>query len=114
MASLFAPGDFPILNGQDARALFEQLREPAGGGVADHLGDFPHCEIGVDEQMLRLTHAAALNVLGDTAPELPLEAAFQLGFAHAGDAGKALQRNIKGIVVGDVADHVLQALPVRI
>jgi hypothetical protein len=31
VASLFAPGDFPILNGQDARALFEQLREPAGG-----------------------------------------------------------------------------------
>lgn len=76
--------------------FFEQLREPAGGGAADHLGDLPHGEIGVDEQMRRLTHAAALNVLGDTAPELPLEAAFQLGFAHAGDAGKALQRKADG------------------
>ena len=103
-----------IFDGQNARTFLEQLRKPAGGGIADHLCNLPHGEICINEQMLCLTHSSPLNILRDAASELPLEAAFQLGFAHAGDADKALQRNIKGIVVGDVADHVLQALPVRI
>ena len=51
-----------------------------------------------------------LNVLRDAASELPLEAALELRLAHAGDARKALERDIKGVVVGNVADHVLQPL----
>ena len=41
--------------------------------------------------MLCLAHAAALNILRDAAPKLPFEAAFQLAFAHAGDAGQPLE-----------------------
>ena len=62
--------------------------------------------------MLRLTHAAALNVLRDAASELPPEAAFELALAHAGDGREPLQRDAGGAVVGDVADRVLQALGV--
>ena len=62
--------------------------------------------------MLRLTHSPPLNVLRDAASELPLEAALELRLAHAGDARKALERDIKGVVVGNVADHVLQPLRV--
>ena len=101
--------DFPVFVGQQSRALFEQLGKTAGGGVADHLGDLAHGEVRVDQQVLRLAHAAALDVLGDAAPQLPLEAAFQLALAHAGDAGQPLQGGVEGVVVGDVADHVLQS-----
>ena len=97
-----SPCDLPIFDGQNARALLEQLRKAAGGGVADHLGDLSHGEIGVDEQVLRLAHPPPLNVLCDAAPKLPLEAAFQLRLAHAGDAGQAFQWNIEGIVVSDM------------
>lgn len=107
-----SPCDLPIFDGQNARALLEQLRKAAGGGVADHLGDLSHGEIGVDEQVLRLAHPPPLNVLCDAAPKLPLEAAFQLRLAHAGDAGQAFQWNIEGIVVSDIADHILHTLPV--
>ena len=55
---LFSPCDFPVFDGQNARALFEQLREAAGRSVANHLGD--------------LAHGAA---------EAPLEADFS--FAHS-------------------------------
>ena len=100
----------PIFNGQNPGTLFEQLGEAAGGGVADHLGNLSHGEISVDKQMLCLTHSPSLDVLGDAAPKLPFEAAFQLAFTHAGDIRKALERQIKGVVIGNVADHILQAL----
>lgn len=93
--------------------FFEQLGKAAGGRVADHLRDLPHGEVGVYKQVLRLAHSPPLNVLRDAASELPLEAALELRLAHAGDARKALERDIKGVVVGNVADHVLQPLCVR-
>ena len=74
VCSLIFLRDSSVLNRQNACAFFEQLSKTAGGGVADHLGDLPHGEIGVDEQVFRLTHSSALNVLRDAAPELPLEA----------------------------------------
>ena len=52
------PGQLPVLDRQEAGALFEELGKPAGGRVADHLGD--------------LAHGAA---------EAPLEADFS--FAHS-------------------------------
>ena len=106
VCSLAFPRDFSILDWQDACALFEQFCKPAGGGVSDHLGNLSHGEIGAYEKMLRLTHSSTLNVLRDTAPELPLETAFQLRRAHAGDIRKAFQRKIKGVVIGNVADHI--------
>lgn len=93
--------------------FFEQLGKAAGGRVADHLRDLPHGEVSVYEQVLCLTHSPPLNVLRDAASELPLEAALELRLAHAGDARKALERDIKGVVVGNVADHILQPLCVR-
>ena len=93
--------------------FFEQLGEPAGRGVADHLGDLTHGEIRVDEQVLRLAHSPALNILRDAAAELALKATLELAFAHTGDARQALQGNIEGVMIGNIADHVLQALRVR-
>ena len=95
-----------IFDGQNARVFFEQLRKPAGGGIADHLCDLPHSKIRIDEQMLCLTHSSSLNILRHAAPKLTLEAAFQLAFAHAGDICKPLQRNIKRIVIGNIAGHI--------
>lgn len=100
---LFTPCNFPALDRKNACILLEQLREAAGGGVADHLGDLTHGEVGVYEQVFRLTHPPPLNILRDAASELPLEAALQLCLAHARDAGKPFKRDVKGIVVGDVA-----------
>ena len=77
-----------IFDGQNARTFLEQLRKPAGGGIADHLCNLPHGEICINEQMLCLTHSSPLNILRDAASELPLDAAFQLAFAHAGDICK--------------------------
>ena len=93
--------------------FFEQLGKAAGGRVADHLRDPPQGEVGVYKQVLRLAHSPPLNVLRDAASELPLEAALELRLDHAGDARKALERDIKSVVVGNVADHVLQLLCVR-
>ena len=78
----------PIIYRQNSCAFTEQLRKPAGGGIADHLCNLPHGEICINEQMLCLTHSSPLNILRDAASELPLEAAFQLAFAHAGDICK--------------------------
>lgn len=58
--------------------------------------------------MLRLTHAPPLNILRHGAAHLPLEAGFQLALAHARDTGQPLQRDIKGVVIGNIAHHVLQ------
>ena len=93
--------------------FFEQLGKAAGGRVADHLRDLPHGEVGVYEQVLRLAHSPPLNVLRDAAPELPFETALELCLAHAGNARKTLERDIEGVVVGNVADNVLQPLCVR-
>ena len=60
-----------------------------------------------------MAHSPPLNVLRDAAPELPLEAALELRLAHACDACKAFERDIEGVVVGNVADRVLQPLRVR-
>lgn len=110
-AASVLPRDAAVFDGQNARALAEQLGKAAGRGVADHLRDLAHCEVGADEQMLRLTHPPPLNILRDAAPELPLKAALELAFAHAGDARKASERKVEGVVVGNVADHVLKPWP---
>ena len=102
--------DFRVFYRQNPRAFFEQLRESARGGVAYHLRYLSHREIGVYQQVLRLTHAPSLDILRDRASRVPLEAGFQLAFAHAGDSGEAGQRYVKGIMVGNVAYHVSQSL----
>lgn len=86
--SLLVSCELSVFDGQNARTFPEQLRKPAGGGIADHLCNLPHGEICINEQMLCLTHSSPLNILRDAASELPLEAAFQLAFAHAGDICK--------------------------
>lgn len=57
--------------------------------------------------MLCLAHAPCLNVLGDGAVHLSLEAGLEFADAHAGDACKALQRYVKSIVVVYIAYGVL-------
>ena len=77
-----------IFDGQNARTFLEQLRKPAGCRIANHFRNLSHRKIRIYEQMLCLTHSSPLNILRDAASELPLEAAFQLAFAHAGDICK--------------------------
>lgn len=98
----------PVFYRQDAGTLFEKLREAAGRGIAYHLRDLPHGEVSVDKQVLRLTHAPPLNILRHGAAHLPLEAGFQLALAHARDTSQPLQWDIKGVVIGNIAHHVLQ------
>ena len=71
------PCNFPVFSGQDTGTLFKKLRKAARRSIADHLGDLPHGKVGVDEKVLRLTHAAALNILRDRAALPALEAAMR-------------------------------------
>ena len=103
----------PVFYRQDAGTLFEKLREAAGRGITYHLCDLPRGEVSVDKQVLRLTHAPPLNILRHGAAHLPLEAGFQLALAHARDTGQPLQRDIKGVVIGNIAHHVLQPAQAR-
>ena len=105
---LVSSSNFPVLNRQDSGTFPEQFRKAAGGGVTDHLSNLPHGEIRVDEQVLRLAHAAALNILCDTAPKLSFETVFEFALTHTGDIGKALERNIKGIVIRNITDYIVQ------
>ena len=74
--TLLSSCNFSVFNRQYACAFLEQLGKAAGGGVADHLGDLSHSEIGVDEQMLRLAHTASLDIFRYGASGVPLEAGF--------------------------------------
>lgn len=60
--------------------------------------------------MLRLTHAPPLDILRDGTAGMPLEADLELARAHAGDVCQALKRNVKGVMVGDIAYHVFESL----
>ena len=44
-----------------------------------------------------------VDIFRDRASRVPLEAGFQLAFAHAGDSGEAGQLYVKVIMVGYVA-----------
>lgn len=95
-----------IFDGQNARTFLEQLRKPAGGGITDHLGDLTHGEIGVNQQVLRLAHAPPLDIFRDSASGVPLKAGFELACAHAGDACKAFQRDVIGVMICNVAYYI--------
>ena len=82
--------NFPVLDWQNAGTLFEQLCKAARCGIAYHLSDLSHREIGIDEQVFRLAHSPALYVLCNTASKLLFKAVFQFCFAHAGNIRKAL------------------------
>ena len=101
-------GDFPIFDWQYPRVLLEEFCKAAGGGITNHLCDLTHGKVGVDEQMLRLAHALPLDILCDCASGVPLKAGFEFACAHAGDACKALQRDVKGVMIGNIGFDFLK------
>ena len=101
--------DFSIFDRQDACTLFKQFCKATGCGVTDHLCNLSHSKIRVDEQMFCLTHTPPLDILCDGATGVPFETGLQFAFAHAGNACKTRKRNIKGIMVGDVADYIFKS-----
>lgn len=50
---------------EGSRAFAKQFRKAARGGITDHLRDLSHGKIRVDQQMLRLTHPALLDIFRD-------------------------------------------------
>ena len=56
--------------------------------------------------MFRLTHAPSLNVFRDGAAGVPLKAGLELACTHAGDACKTIQRDVKGVMIGDIAHYI--------
>ncbi len=70
------------------------------------MSNLSHGKVGVDQQMFRLTHAPPLDIFRDSASGVPLKVGFELACAHAGDACKTIQWNVKGVMIGNIAHYI--------